>query len=148
MANLSSMIVEGTVFESDIGKLKKNQPVKVFLSQQSREWEKAKLKKLSLTPGKDPGKFDIRIDFNQPPKNVNEGVRVDFQIIVDKRENVLIVPIEFVHKDKDRRYVIVRGEGGDKERVVELEISDDHNYQVLKGLQKDEKVILKIKSQE
>ncbi len=146
VADLSSIVVEGMVFESDINKLKENQRVKVFLSQQSRIWNKAKLKKISLTPGKDPGKFDIRINFDQPPKNVKEGVRVDFQIVVDEREKVLVVPIEFVRKVKGRSYVVVREESGDSEREIQLGISDDHNYHVIEGLEKDEKVVLKISS--
>ena len=72
VASLSSIVVEGTVFESDIKKLKENQPVKVFLDPQSRKGVDAKLDKVPLTPGEEPGKYDIRIIFDVPPMHLGQ----------------------------------------------------------------------------
>lgn len=148
IANLDSLIVEGTVFESDIGKLKLEQTVKVFLSNQSRTWHQGKLSKISLTPGKEPGRFEIRISFDTPPKGVKEGIRVNFQIIVEKLDDVLIIPIEYIKHEGQKKYVYLLEMDKKVKREVKLGSNDTHSYQVIDGLKEGEKIILEMKAVE
>jgi HlyD family secretion protein len=147
-ANLESVIIEGTVFESDIGRVKLDQPVKVFLTQQSKAYQQGKVTKISLTPGKEMGRFDVRVGFIQPPQGIKEGVRVNFEIIVEKLDDVVIVPVEYVKNESGRRYVTVRTNGRDEKREVKLGIADNHSYQVLQGLSEGEKAVLETKAVE
>ncbi len=133
-------------FESDLNKLIKGQPVRVYLNPQDKTYQKARLEKISMTPGDDLGRFNVRIKFDSPPKDITEGVRVDFRIIVESRKNAIAVPIEFVRKEKGRYYVVVIQGEENVEREVKLGLADDHIYEVLDGLKKGEKVILKIES--
>jgi len=146
IANLASIVVEGTVFESDIAKVKLDQPVKVFLTSQSRAWHQGKVAKISLTPAKEAGRFEVRINFDSPPQGVKEGVRVSFQIVVEELENVLVIPVEYVKSEGAKKYVTIRSSGGDEKREIKLGAHDNHAYQVIEGLKENDKVILEMKA--
>ena len=148
VANLASVVVEGTVFESDIAKVKMNQSVKVFLTSQSKTWHQGKVSKISLTPGKEAGRFDVRISFDTPPEGIKEGVRVNFQIVVDKLENVIIIPVEYAKSEGAKKYVIAGTVSKNEKKEVKLGANDNHAYQVLDGLKEGDKIILEMKAGE
>lgn len=148
VADLTTMEVQGTLFESDIDKIMVEQRVKVVLKPHPKTYQNGRITWISGIgkTGTDQGRWDIKIGFNQPPKDVKEGIRVNFEIIVyssDKQYPLL--PVEFVHKDKNGgHFVIVRKNDRDTKREVTLDDSDDNYYEVRKGLKEGEVVILKM----
>jgi multidrug efflux pump subunit AcrA (membrane-fusion protein) len=114
----------------------------------SKVFHKAELTKVPLASGVggEAGKFEVRVEFDIPPKNVKMGLTVSFQIVVEGKEGVVIVPVEFVRRARGRKYVMVREGKVDEERDVKLGISDDHHYHVIDGLKEGEQVILKVQS--
>ena len=92
------------------------------------------------------GKFEVRIEFDIPPKDVKMGLTVNFQVVVEGKEGVLIVPVEFIKRDRGRKYVMIREGKVDEEREVKLGISDDHHYHVIDGLKEGEQVVFKVQS--
>ncbi len=149
VADLTTMEVQGTLFESDIDKIMEEQRVKVFLKPHAKTYENARITWISSIgkAGTDQGRWDIKIGFHQPPKDVKEGIRVNFEIIVYSSEKQYPrLPVEFVQKEKNRNrhFVIVRKNGRDTKREVTLGASDDHYYEVRKGLKEGEDVILKM----
>jgi multidrug efflux pump subunit AcrA (membrane-fusion protein) len=66
---------------------------------------------------------------------VNEGLTVDFRIIVEKKENVLAIPVEYVEVEEGR-YWVKRVDGQTVSRVpIKVGISSHSFYEVKAGLQ-------------
>jgi len=82
----------------------------------------------------------MHLDFQTPPADVNEGLTVDFRIIVGKKSNVLGVPVEYVEV-KEGRHWVKRVEGGKVTRIpVQVGVSSDSLYEVTRGLKEGDVV--------
>ena len=147
IGDLTTLMVKGSVFESDIRQLKTGQRVRIILNPTIDDWAWGKLDRISLTPsgGAEGGKFDVEITFENTPSNTNEGLRVDFQIIVREEKEVLAVPVEFVKKDRGGHFVFLEKNGGPARHKVEVGISDDNFYEITSGLDLGDKVVWKIR---
>jgi HlyD family secretion protein len=131
LGDLSSLIVQGTILESDREKIKEGDPASVHLGRQGTF--AAKVTNLSLIPS-EGGRYDVRLDFDKPPSGANEGLTVDFRIVVQKKSNVLAVPVEYVEAEAGRHWV-QRVEEESVTRVpVQVGISSDSFYEVTAGL--------------
>ncbi len=134
VGDLTSLAVHGTVLESDRSRVREGEQAPVYRGKKGIL--PAKVTYLSLTPSAGPegGKYEIHLDFEKPPTEVNEGLSVDFRIIVEKKGNVLAVPVEYVEVEGGRHWV-KRVEGKKVERVsIEVGISNDSFYEVTGGL--------------
>jgi multidrug efflux pump subunit AcrA (membrane-fusion protein) len=81
------------------------------------------------------------------PKFFRSGMNASIDFIDQSSESALLIPAEAVYKEKDGNYVLVR-QGNEAQPVraaVKLGISDDKNVEVLSGISKDDRIILKSK---
>jgi multidrug efflux pump subunit AcrA (membrane-fusion protein) len=131
VGDLSTLIVQGTILESDREKIKEGDAAFVHVGRQGTF--AAKVTNLSLIPS-EGGRYDVRLDFDKPPSGVNEGLTVDFRIVIQKKSNVLAVPVEYVEAEAGRHWV-QRVEKESVTRVpVQVGISSDSFYEVTAGL--------------
>ena len=86
-------------------------------------------------------RLPIRIEFSAPALDLEVGMVADIRIIVERKENVLLVPNSTVLSYFNRRYVLVSEEGHKEEVDVELGVSDGENSEVLSGLEEGDLVI-------
>lgn len=131
VGDLSSLIVQGTILESDREKIKEGDPAVVHVGRQGTFT--AKVTNVSLIPS-EGGRYDVRLDFDKPPSGLNEGMTSDFRIVVQKKSNVLGIPVEYVQVEAGRHWV----QRVEKEHVtrvpVRIGISSDSFYEVTTGL--------------
>lgn len=63
---------------------------------------------------------------------------------LQRKDNVLLLPLQAVHRAEDRFYVYVVGEGGMREvKWVETGLHGDNSVEIREGLEQGEKVVLK-----
>jgi multidrug efflux pump subunit AcrA (membrane-fusion protein) len=131
IGDLSSLAVDGTILESDRNKVKDGDPAMVQCGNQG--WLPAKVANVSLIPS-EGGRYDVHLDFETPPSTLNEGLNVQFRVIVERKANVLAVPVEYVEVERGQHWV--RRVAGDKAvRVpIKVGISSDSSYEVTSGL--------------
>jgi len=146
IGDLATLMIEGSIFESDVQKLRPDQRVKIVLNPAADDWTWGRLERVSLTPSgaADGGKFDVDIVFENVPPNINEGLRVDFQIIVREAKAVPAVPVEFVTRDKTGHFVLLEKNGKLLKHKVGVGISDDDFYEIKSGLQLGDKVVWRV----
>ncbi|MDD5691480.1 MAG: HlyD family efflux transporter periplasmic adaptor subunit [Candidatus Omnitrophica bacterium] len=85
------------------------------------------------------------------PENIPEFFRsgmnatVDFK--VETRENVLLLPVEAVRREKEDSYVLLKQEGSNNpaKRIIKIGITDDKNYEVLSGVTSSDTVLVTTK---
>ncbi len=134
IGDLSTLAVYGTILESDVDKVKQGDAAVVHLGKKGRL--PAKVTYLSLIPSaaSEGGRYDIHLEFEKPPSGINEGLTVSFRTIVEKKSNVLAVPVEYVEFTGGRHWV-KKVVGEKVTRVpIEVGISSDSLYEVRRGL--------------
>jgi len=91
--------------------------------------------------------YEVDIVPEEIPKFFRSGMNASIDFIGQSNDNALLIPAEAVYKEKDVSYVLVK-QGEDAQPVraaVKLGISDDKNVEVLSGITKDDKIIIKSK---
>ncbi|MBN1918389.1 MAG: HlyD family efflux transporter periplasmic adaptor subunit [Verrucomicrobia bacterium] len=148
VADLSSLFVRGWIYQSDAALLdgdrinKPNAPeadrvkARVQLSSQGRVLD-GWVTYLSLTPTESASgvrQYEVKITFPAPPQGVTDGLQVSFEIVVERLDDALVLPVKYVELVGPSAFV-QKLEGGRPVRTeVRLGISDNNSYQVLDGL--------------
>jgi len=91
--------------------------------------------------------YEVDIVPEEIPKFFRSGMNASIDFIDQSNDNALLIPAEAVYKEKDVSYVLVK-QSEDAQPVraaVKLGISDDKNVEVLSGITKDDKIIIKSK---
>jgi len=91
--------------------------------------------------------YEVDLLPEEIPKFFRSGMNASVDFIDQSKENTLLIPVEVVHKEKEGNYVLVKqGDNGELVRAaVKLGISDDKNVEVLSGVTKDDRIIIKSK---
>lgn len=103
-----------------------------------------------MTPSSAPyekqgeGKSAVRIEITDPlPEEELLGKSVSVELILQKREDVILVPRNVVTMYSGESYVQVLEDGIKKERVIETGIKNAAYIEVINGLSEGEEVIIK-----
>lgn len=83
------------------------------------------------------------ITFDTPPTGLFAGFEIDADITTNTAENALTMPIETLVYDKENKpYVYIVKNDKAKEVEIETGIQSDTKVQIIKGLEKGQKVII------
>ncbi len=144
------LIVRAQVDETDIGKIALGQMTVLSLDAYPDTKIKAKVEHIyyesktvnnvtiyeaDLTPDEDMPSF------------FRSGMNATINFIIESKDNILIVPLEAVQKNKDESFVSVikEGESEPVRQVVVLGVSDDKNIEIVSGLSESDMVVVKTK---
>ncbi len=87
--------------------------------------------------------FKGRIDIDNPSLKLKPGMFVNADIIITKKENTIVVPKELVLRNNDSQYVFVIDKSIAKQREVTTGIENGNNIEILSGLSKDDRLVVK-----
>ncbi len=101
--------------------------------------------------------YDVRVLPDETPSFMRAGMSVAVRFLEEKRENILLVPVSYLKRDKDQAggwkagpaKVMTRkdkGKGLPEERTITLGINDGRKAEVVAGLSEGEIVCLEDKS--
>jgi HlyD family secretion protein len=148
LPDISKMVVEAKVRETDIHKVEKNQNVEVrveaypdlrltgrvsligTLAQEEKERRGTKF-------------FGVTIEVQESEPRLRPGMTTRVQIQVEKHSKVLFVPVDSVFEREGRPLVYTVGRGGLSPREVVLGPSNRDFVVVLSGLSRGERVSLR-----
>lgn len=85
----------------------------------------------------------VVIDANEIPKDAEMGGMVNILIVLEKKENVLIIPLDILRTHMGRDFVHVLDEGMRREVNVEVGIRTATHAEILSGLIEGQEVILR-----
>ncbi len=141
------LIVRAQVDETDIGKVKLGMPAivsldaypetKVDTTVEHIYYESKTVNNVTI--------YEVDLIAPQLPSFFRSGMNANIDFIEQKKENVLLVPLEAVHKDKDGNYLLLaQGPGKEPMRqAVTVGISDEKNTEILSGITANDKIELK-----
>jgi HlyD family secretion protein len=172
VADTSRMIVKAGVNEVDIGKIRVGLPVRVTLDAYPKVLFKGKIDRIAPAVRIDEKVrvFDVEIRLDAQGRELRSGMTANIEVIGEKKEKVLSVPVESVFKRDDQEIVYVKkfldpkifaekakekkdGEQAKKEqkdawkqffdkRVIVTGLADNARVEVVSGLKAGEEVAL------
>lgn len=147
MAEMKNLIFRGTVDEIDVGRLHEGMPVQVKIGALPEAKIEGKLTKISLKADtvNSATVFPVEITLTDlHGATLRAGYSANADIIIDRRDSVLMIPERVVTFNGDTASVRVRtADGTPKERVIKTGLSDAMNVQVLSGLADGDTVLEK-----
>jgi len=143
------LILRAQVDETDIGKIQLGQSAIITLDAYPDKKIDAKVEHMYYESQTINNVTIYNVDLlpeNVPPF-FRSGMNATVDFKAEGKENTLLLPVEAIHKDKDQSYVLIQQEGSKipVKRIIELGITDDKNYEILSGVDKNDKIIIKAK---
>ena len=138
VADMQSLIFEGKVDESDVGKLKEGMPIELTVGAIEDKKFDANLEFISPQGKEEEGtvKFEVRAAI-QPTTDVflRAGYSANGDIILDRRDSVITLKERDVIFKNDSTYIEVQtGDQEFEKQMVEVGLSDGIQIEVLNGV--------------
>lgn len=143
VADLDNMEVIIAVDELDINKIKLDQTANITSDVYPDEKFTGKVTKISMEGINQNGvtTYDVTVKLDDR-KSLMSGMNVDVEILSDSRENVLVVPIDAVHKFNGEYMVTVKDSSGNKSDVtVKLGLATKNMVEITSGLNEGDIIV-------
>lgn len=85
----------------------------------------------------------VRIDVEDLSEDVKVGAMGQVNLILDRREDVIVVPRNLVRNYMGRKYVLVLDDGLKKEKDVEVGLETPTESEIIKGLEEGEQIVIR-----
>jgi HlyD family secretion protein len=145
MAAMRDLIFRGTVDEIDVGRLKEGMPVNIRIGALPTAVVTGRLDKIWLKAKKQEQAtvFPIEISLTEAHgATLRAGYSANAEVIIARRDSVLLVPERVLAHRGDSTFVTLRGAPGrTEERRITTGLSDAINIEVLEGLTQQDSVL-------
>lgn len=94
-------------------------------------------KSTSTTP-----KVEVRIEITNPDENITFGYEGEARIIIESKDDVLVVKNESVKKENEKEYVYLLKDDVVEKTFVETGLTDGYLIQIKSGIQENDVVII------
>jgi len=149
VADMSDMIFEGNIDETEVGKIKEGMPLIMTIGAIENVKFNATLEHISPKGVEENGAIQFKIKANvklQDDEFIRAGYSANADIVLGKVENVLAIKESLLKFEDDTTYVEVEVAPQQFEkRLVETGLSDGINIQIKSGLTKEDKIKATIK---
>jgi HlyD family secretion protein len=144
VADMSDMIFEGSIDESEVGKIREGMRLILTIGAIEKESFNALIEDIAPKGKKVSGaiQFDIRARLKlKKTLFVRAGYSANADIVLERRENVLAVKEGWIHFDKGRPFVEIETQPQVfVKRKIEVGLSDGLNIEVTAGLDKTQRI--------
>lgn len=140
--------VQGKVDEADIGKVYLGQPARIKVESFREKNFLGRVTRIApLGVEKDNvTTFEVRVSIDNPGGELKANMTANAEILLDEHKNVLTVPEQAIHFDKDRKATVEipdkTQKTGRKQLSVQTGISNGSKIEILSGLKENDRVIL------
>jgi RND family efflux transporter MFP subunit len=86
--------------------------------------------------------YETTITLEHPVVNLKDGMTASAEVIIERRDDVLLIPNKALGGTWENPTVLVLVDGQQEEREITLGLTDGTNTEVLSGLEEGEKVVL------
>jgi multidrug efflux pump subunit AcrA (membrane-fusion protein) len=140
LPDIGKMQVNAKVHESQIDKIAKDLKARIRVEAFADQELQGTV--LDVAPLPDPTSFfssDIKvytthIRIDNPLAGLRPGMNAEVEILVDRKENVLSVPIQAILEYQGKDHIAVKTPNGYERKVVEVGVNNEKFVEVLKGL--------------
>jgi HlyD family secretion protein len=146
MANMGRLIFKGTVDEIDVGKLKEGMEAFLKVGALPNDTVRGTLRKISLKAEKKENATVFPIEVLIPITSnsvLRAGYSANANIIIQRKDNVLVIPERTVTMRNDSSFVDVPAGKGKEQRQIKTGLSDAINIEVVNGLKENDEILEK-----
>ncbi len=146
IADMTKMIFEGEVDESEVGKLRLGMPLEINLGALEKSNYSAKLKFIAPKGVEEEGAVQFKIEGDLVVTDtayVRAGYSANASIVLEEKKDVLAMKEALLQFDKETQKPYVEIETGENEferKELELGVSDGIDVEIVSGLEKDDKI--------
>jgi HlyD family secretion protein len=145
LANMSDLIFRGTVDEIDVGKLKEGMPVNLKIGALPNDTIEGMLYKISPKAKlqENTTLFDLEIKITKAGlKMLRAGYSANADIIIQKKEDIVVIPERVVQFNADTAFVEVKEPNGEIiKKTIKTGLSDGLNIEVTEGLKEGDLLV-------
>jgi len=144
LVDTSEIEMRGFIDEIDIAMVQLGQEANIILDTLPDEEVKGSVVFISPVGTIRAGvvSYDTTITLTNPVAELRDGMSATAEIIIERRDDVLLMPNRAIRGTWADPMVVVLVDGQQEEREITLGLTDGINTEVLSGLQEGEKVIL------
>ncbi len=139
--------VKSNITESDINNIFLGQEVEVTVDAVDSEYIPGKIVKIDGVPqvdGNNVVTYEVTAELNENQDLLREGMTSVISFIINRKENVLIIPNEAVQSEDSRQYAEVKRKDGQIiKKSIRTGLSDGENVEVVSGLKRGENVVIR-----
>ncbi len=147
VADMSDIIFEGKVDETEVGKIKEGMPIELEIGAIDKEKFDAVLEYISPKGVEENGAIQFEIKANVQLKEgqfIRAGYSANANIVLEKKDSVMVIPEGLLQFEDDSAYVEVNTgtpeEPKYEKRNVKTGLSDGINIEITEGLNLEDKV--------
>ncbi|GAA4800063.1 efflux RND transporter periplasmic adaptor subunit [Litoribaculum gwangyangense] len=147
IANMGNMIFEGTVDESEVGKLKEGEPIGVVIGALEERTLPAKLTFIAPKGVSDNAgavqftiKADVEVELNA---NIRAGYSANAEINIASKDSIFSIKESLIRFDRitEKPYVEIQQEDNTfKRQDIKLGLSDGINVEIIDGVKEGDKI--------
>jgi HlyD family secretion protein len=145
LANMNDLIFRGTVDEIDVGKLKEGMPVDLKIGALPNDTIGGMLYKISPKAKLEENTtlFDVEIRITKTGfEMLRAGYSANADIIIQKKEDILIIPERVVEFKEDTAFVEIKQPNGEiTKKTIKTGLSDGLNIEVMEGLEEGDLLV-------
>jgi RND family efflux transporter MFP subunit len=139
----SKLYMQVSLPEKNMKDLKTNQPVRVMNYTASKDTLRGKITQLSPAIDPETRSFTGVISVDNPKLILRPGMFARGEIIVADADSALVIPREIILSKQKGNAVFVVDNGFASERIVTFGLENPENVQIISGLDRKDKVVVK-----
>lgn len=144
LVDTSEILMRGFIDEMDIASIKLGQEANIVLDALPGKEVKGKVTFISPVGTAQAGVvvYHTTITLENPDDGLRDGMSATAEVVVQRRDNVLVIPNKAIRGSLKNPIVLVTKNGQVDEREITLGLSDGVNTEVVSGLEEGEEVLL------
>lgn len=142
LASLDTVWVIGSVYEKDIGRVKRGQPASVTVKAYPDRVFRGTVKWVADIIDEKTRTLKIRVEVDNSSRLLKPGMFASIAVAVEAKDDVITVPPSALQRQKDETIVFVdRGNGEFERREVRVGLRSSGEVEIIEGLAAGEKVV-------
>jgi len=143
IVNTAGIKIELVLTEFDIAKVAEDQEAKVTMASYGEEEFMGVVYYASLVANPVSRKFPVKIQLGNQDGRIKAGLVAEVNIIIQKRENILVIPATAVFTaDGEEKVYIIDNEKRINIKTINTEAVNDNETAVISGLSEGEEVVV------
>jgi RND family efflux transporter MFP subunit len=144
LVDASKIEMQGYIDELDVASVKIGQAANITLDALPNEQVTGSVTFISPISTVRAGivSYETTIALEDPSGELKDGMSATAEVVVERRDNVLLIPNTVIQGTLENPMVVVLVDGKEEQRQIALGLSDGINTEVLSGLEEGERVVL------
>lgn len=143
VVNTSMMVAEVNVPESVVDAIKVGQEAMLYFNGSKDHSVKGHVISVDEVTGNNSYLYPVEIQVDNTEAKLKSGMYIEAEIVLEKRENRVVIPKSAVLDGTEGSYVFVENQGVAEERFVEIGYNESEMIEVNKGLNAGENLIVR-----